>query len=34
MGNKDISASTRGHCIPDGFGDYMYVGFRVALYLK
>lgn len=34
MGNKDISASTRGHCIPDGFGNYMYVGFRVAIYLK
>ena len=34
MGNKDISASTRGYCIPDGFGDYGLVGFRVALYLK
>lgn len=34
MGNENISASTRGHCIPDGFGNYMYVGFRVALYLK
>ncbi len=34
MGNKDISASTRGHCIPDGFGNYICVGFRVALYLK
>ena len=34
MGNENISASTRGHCIPDGFGNYMYVGFRVALHLK
>lgn len=33
-GNKDFSASTRGHCVPDGLGSYMYVGFRVALYLK
>ncbi len=33
-GNKDFSASTRGHCVPDGMGSYMYVGFRVALYLK
>lgn len=34
MGNRDISASTRGHCIPDGFGNYMHVGFRVTLYIK
>ena len=33
-GDKDFSASTRGHCVPDGMGSYMYVGFRVALYLK
>ncbi|MBO5348515.1 MAG: SUMF1/EgtB/PvdO family nonheme iron enzyme [Clostridia bacterium] len=34
MGNQKVSASTRGHSIPDGFGGYPYVGFRVALYLK
>lgn len=33
-GKNDFSASTRGHCVPDGLGSYMYVGFRVALYLK